>query len=131
NIEVVAHDIPLSSFTRLSKDDGSEYIMADLRAVSHSDDIVSEEGYEPGIFEGRGGNVVSSLFPTDDGWYSVGHWLLPTEKAPMQSITYRADGNFNLRIVDDDGWRWWWMLPATAGAWVTLVIRPEDATLSG
>lgn len=131
NIEVVAHDIPLSSFTRLSKDDGSEYIMADLRAISHSDDIVSEEGYEPGIFEGRGGNVVSSFFPTDDGWYSVGYWLLPTEKAPLQSITYRADGNFNLRIVDDDGWRWWWMLPATAGAWVTLVIRPEDATLSG
>ncbi|MGP5481339.1 hypothetical protein, partial [Pseudomonas helleri] len=53
NIEVVAHDIPLRSFTRLSKDDGSEYIMADLRAVSHSDDIVSQEGYEPGIFEGR------------------------------------------------------------------------------
>ena len=131
NIEVVTHDIPLGSFTRLSKDDGSEYIMADLRAVSHSDDIVSEEGYEPGIFEGRGGNVVSSLFPTDDGWYSVGHWLLPTEKAPLQSITYRTDGNFNLRIVDADGWRWWWMLPATAGAWVTLVIRPEDATLSG
>ena len=131
NIEVVTHDIPLSSFTRLSKDDGSEYIMADLRAVSHSDDIVSEEGYEPGIFEGRGGNAVSSFFPTDDGWYSVGHWLLPTEKAPLQSITYRADGNFNLRIVDDDGWRWWWMLPATEGAWVTLVIRAENATLSG
>ena len=131
NIEVVTHDIPLSSFTRISKDDGSEYIMADLRAVSTSDDIVSQEGYEPGIFEGRGGNVVSSFFPTDDGWYTIGHWLLPTEKAPMQSITYRADGNFNLRIVDADGWRWWWMLPATAGAWVTLAIRPEDAKLSG
>ena len=128
---VVTHDIPLYQFTRMTKVDGSEYIMADLRAVSSSDDIVSVENYEPAIFAGRAGTVVKSFFPDDSGWYSIGHYLLEGEKALMQSITYRADGYFNLRFVDDNGWRWWWMLPPTAGAFVTLAILPEDATLSG
>ncbi|VVO66050.1 hypothetical protein PS903_01030 [Pseudomonas fluorescens] len=128
---VVAHDIPLSQFTRMTKDNGSEYILADLRAVLSSDDIVSVENYEPAIFEGRAGTVVKSFFPNDEGWYAIGHYLLASEKAPMHSITYRADGYFNLRFADDNGWRWWWMLPPTEGAFVTLQIRPEDATLSG
>ncbi|WP_224792140.1 hypothetical protein [Pseudomonas fluorescens] len=131
SVELVTHDIPLSQFTRLTKDDGSEYIMANLRAVSSSDDIVSMESYEPAVFEGRAGTVVKSLFPDDEGWYAIGHYLLASEKAPMHSITYRADGYFNLRFADDDGWRWWWMLPPTDGAFVTLEIRPEDAALSG
>ena len=128
---VVTHDIPLSQFTRMTKDNGSEYILADLRAVSSSDDIVSVENYEPAVFEGRAGTVVKSFFPNDEGWYAIGHYLLASEKAPMHSITYRADGYFNLRFADDNGWRWWWMLPPTQGAFVTLQIRPEDATLSG
>lgn len=75
--------------------------------------------------------MVKSFFPDDSGWYEIGHYLLASEKAPMQSITYRADGYFNLRFADDNGWRWWWMLPPTGGQFVTLPIRPEDAAAVG
>jgi len=130
SVELVTHDIPLSQFTRLTKDDGSEYVMADLRAVSSSDDIVSVESYEPAIFEGRAGTVVKSFFPDDSGWYEIGHYLLASEKAPMHSITYRSDGYFNLRFADDNKWRWWWMLPPTGGQFVTLPILPGAGKLS-
>lgn len=129
--DVEVHDVPLSQFARISKDDGSEYIMADLRAVASADAIVSVEKLEPNVFPGRSGRIVSSLFPDDDGWYEIGHSMLPTEKAPMETITYRANGYFNLRFADDDGWRWWWMLPPTNGEFVTLAINKADGTLSG
>lgn len=131
--QVLQHDIPLSQFYRVAKDDGSEFIMADLRAVVHSADITSQERHVPVIFPGRAGNVVRSFFPGggNGGWYVIGNYLQPSKKAPLKSITYRADGNFNVRIQDKDGWRWWWMLPATDGAFSTVQIRPQDGTLSG
>lgn len=123
-------DVPLNQFVQSTKADGSEYILADLRAVVSADSIVSKSVYIEGLLDGRNAKVVESFFPDDDGWYSIGNYLQPGGVAPIESITYKADADFNLRLEDDDKWRWWWMLPATNGEWVTKIISKSDATLS-
>ena len=127
----VSVDIGMNQFVQATKEDGSEYIMADLRSISHADAITSKAVYVTDIIDGRNASVVEALFPDDDPWFEIGFWLLPTEKAPINSITYKADADFNLRFADDNKWRWWWMLPATNGEWKTVNILKSDATLSG
>lgn len=129
--DVKVVDAGVSGMIKTTKDDGSEYILADLRAVAHADAITSVAKYVDGIIDGRSGMVVESFFPNDDPWYTIGNWLLPGEKAPILSITYKADADFNLRFADDNLWRWWWMLPNTNGQWVTKQILKSAGTLSG
>lgn len=126
-----AVDLPLNQFVQMTKPDGSEYILADLRSVASADAIVSKSVYVTNILDGRNANVVESFFPDDDPWYEIGFYLLPDKKAPIQSITYKADADFNLRFADADKWRWWWMLEDTQGQWVTKQIVKSEGTLSG
>lgn len=123
-------DTPINQFVQATKSDGSEYILADLRAVSSADAIVSKSVFVTNILDGRSAKVVESFFPDDDPWYAIGNYLQPTGKAPMISITYKADADFNLRFSDDNLWRWWWMLPNTNGQWVTKQILKSEGTLS-
>lgn len=124
-------DTPLNQYVQMTKTDGTEYILADLRAVSSADEIISTSVYVTNIIDGRNAKVVQSFFPDDDGWYAIGNYLQPGGVAPINSITYKADADFNLRFADDEKWRWWWMLPATNGEWVTKQILKSEATLSG
>lgn len=124
-------DIPINQFTKETKPSGGEYILADLRAIEHASEITSTAKYVTNIIDGRNALIVESFFPNDDPWYAIGNWLQPGEKAPITSITYKADADFNLRFADDLLWRWWWMLPATGGQWVTKAINKNQATLSG
>lgn len=124
-------DIALNQLMQTTKPDGSEYLVANLKAVTSADEIISVEKYVTNIIDGRNVMIVESFFPNGDPWYSIGNWLQPTRKAPMISITYKADADFNLRFLDDDLWRWWWMLPNTNGEWVTKTIIKSEGTLSG
>lgn len=124
-------DLKLNQLVQFSKEDGSEFIMADMRSISHADEIKSKAVYVENIIDGRNATVVESFFPDDDPWYSIGFWLLPTEKSMVTSITYKSDADFNLRLIDGDKWRWWWMLPATNGEFKTVEIKASTGTLSG
>lgn len=132
SMEVEQHDIDLGHLARMTNPaNGEDYIIADARACSDYGGCTWQEKFENNIYDGRSGTIVEALFPNDDAGFIIGFWLTDAGVAPPQSIVYRADADFNFRFEDTDKWRWWWMLPATNGEWKQVIIRPEDATLSG
>lgn len=124
-------DIPVGKLTKLAKDNGDPYIVADVRAVSKYGGASYSEALETDVLGDRDANVVTVQYPNDDAGLVVGNWLLPSRRAPIQSITYKADAEFDLRIEDDNGWRWYWVLPATGASWVTKQLLPGNLILSG
>lgn len=128
--EVISRDVYIGQLVQSIKEDGTEYILADLGAISHAGDIKSKAVYYPSLLDGRSGLVVESFFPDNSGYYNIGNWLQEGGKAPITSITYKADADFNLRLTDDDLWNWCWMLPNTNGEWKTVDIPKGGATLS-
>lgn len=132
SMEVEQHDIDLGHLARMTNPaNGEDYIIADARACSDYGGCTWQEKFENNIYDGRSGTIVEALFPNDDAGFIIGFWLTDAGVVPPQSIVYRADADFNFRFEDTDKWRWWWMLPATNGEWKQVIIRPEDATLSG
>jgi hypothetical protein len=122
---------PLSYFVREKNDAGVSYIIADSRSVVPYGDATMEMQYSSDILNTRRDTICKLTCGEDDG-VVIGFWLLPTSKAPVTSFTYRSyEDDFNLRLIDDNGWRWWWMIPATHGEWATIELRPEDLHLSG
>ena len=123
--------VTLDKFTALKKGDGSNYLVADSRNASEYGDCTWKVEYVENIIDGRNGNVIAYKMNTGGGIF--GFYLEPTQRAPLRSITYSTDSaiDFNIRIEDNDGWRWWWMLRGTSGAFVTLNIDTAGATLSG
>lgn len=128
----VAHDIPLTSLAKvLDPATGEDYLIADARAVTEYGGCTWEESFEQGVYDGRAANVINAFFPDDDAGFIIGFWLTDSGLVLPQSIIYRATHDFNARIVDADGWRWWWMLPATGGTWQRVEFSVGDARLSG
>lgn len=129
--EIKHSETPLSVFVREKKDDGSSYIMADSRSVVDYGGAVYKMEYSTDILGSRV-DTICDISTGEDGGIVVGFWLLDSEKAPINSFTYRSyEDDFNIRIEDDNGWRWWWMIPATHGEWTTIELKPEDLHLSG
>ena len=106
------------------------YLLAKSNTVSGYGGCTYQEVFEGDVYDGRYAQVISASFPTDDAAFIVGFWMTPTAQALPQSIVYRADQNFIARIVDADGWRWWWPLPSTSGAWSQAYFAPENAQLT-
>ena len=127
----VKHNVPMSGLVRLEKPGGGTYILADARAVDEYGGAVLTVDVETLVYDGRNGRVVSCLFPDDDAGLDVGFWLETSGTAPVTSIVVRTDGEFDIRITDDDGWRWYWIIPDTEGAWVNFVLDPGAMILSG
>lgn len=106
------------------------YLLAKSNTVSGYGGCTYQEISEDDVYDGRYAQVISASFPSDDAAFIVGFWMTPTTQALPQSIVYRADQNFIARIVDADGWRWWWPLPSTGGVWSRAYFAPEDAQLT-
>lgn len=106
------------------------YLLAKSNTVSGYGGCTYQEISEDDVYDGRYAQVISASFPSDDAAFIVGFWMTPTTQALPQSIVYRADQNFIARIVDADGWRWWWPLPSTSGAWSQAYFAPENAQLT-
>lgn len=122
---------PITDFVRVSDDNGEDYMVAKLGAVTDYGGCVPSASYETGVFDGRSATVVKALFPDDSAGFIIGAWLTATELFNPARIIYRATHDFNLRIEDADGWRWYWMLEATGGAWVDKALPTAGAVLSG
>lgn len=124
-------DVPINNFVRTTPPNGGTYIIADPRiVVDFGDNTTVSFEYAEGIL-GRINDQVCSLLMDADGGASIGFWLTETEKATLTSLTYRSfDDNFNVTFTDSDNWRWWAMLPATNGEWVTKVFSVSDFTVS-
>lgn len=127
-----AYDIPLSDLVLVTNPaTNDDYLVASLSAVTDYGGAVTTLGLDTTILGTRTGNVISSLFPDDDAGLIIGFWLTTNSTSEVASITYKADGDFNIRVTDDDGWRWWWMAANTNGEWVTLPLLKSGLTLSG
>src|SRR5699024_9648809 len=75
-------------------------------------------------------NVITSTMDGDGGMV-VGFYIYDDERQDLKSFTYRTyNDDFNLRVTDPDGWRWWTMLPASGGEWVTKDLTQLDFKLN-
>ncbi|HCN3558673.1 tail formation protein [Salmonella phage SD-1_S14] len=128
----ITHSLtPLSAFVREKKADGSPYIIADSRIVVPYGAATSEMLYSTDILVTRRDTINQLVCGEDDGAV-IGFWLLATNKSEVKSFTYRSyEDDYNIRIVDDNGWRWWWMIPATHGEWTTITLSSDTLRLSG
>lgn len=127
----ITYVIPLTEFYRSVALDGSPYLIADARSVTDYGGTVWSETHASGVLGSRSGSIISALFPNDDAGLIWGFWLLDSKNAPVQQITYRSDGEFDLRFEDAEGWRWYWILPDTQMEWLTVNLDPDDVYLSG
>lgn len=128
---IISMDIPMNLFTRIAKPDGGQYLTADMRMVSdYGDNTVTSLQYVSGIAGTYYDNVISTTMDSD-GSSTVGFWIFDDETQDLNTFTYRTYADdFNIRIIDDLGWRWWAMLPASNGAWVTQTFNVLDFKLS-
>lgn len=128
---ITAMNIPMNHFTRINKPDGGQYLTADMRMISdYGNNTVTKLEYQSGIAGTYYDNVITSTMDSD-GSSTVGFWIFDNEKQDLISFTYRTyNDDFNIRITDDLGWRWWAMLPASNGAWVTQTFSVLDFKLS-
>lgn len=129
--QIPSKTVTLDKFIALKKNNGSNYLVADTRNATAYGDASYQLLYVENIIDGRNGNVLAYTMNEDGGGY--GFYLEPTETAPIRSITYATDSaiDFNIRFEDDNGWRWWWMVPGTSGVYKTIPLLPEGLTLSG
>lgn len=127
----VTLDTPLGMLYQLTKDDGTDFITAKASAVTDYGGMIYTPQYETGVLGNRSCKVIKAFFPNDDAGFIVGSWTTESGRMPIKSVTYKSDGETDLRIEDANGWRWYWILPNTAGAWVTQTLLPEDMVLSG
>lgn len=128
---VLRHDLALSNLTRLEKDDGIPYILADARSVADYGACTAGEKFEDGVLDGRSATVVEAAFADSSGGLVIGAWLYEGKVMPLQQLVFRSDAEFDLRITDDNGWNWYWLLPNTGGQWMLQVLDPAALILSG
>lgn len=128
----VVHDVPVSHLVReIDPDTGEAYLVAQAASVTDYGGCTWAEHLEENIIDGRPGKVVDARFPDSDAGFIIGFWGTSTGRAPVTQIVYRSDAEFDLRIEDDDLWRWYWILPDTGGAWQRATLDPADLVLSG
>lgn len=132
SITPVQRDVAITSLALMTNPvTQDDYLVADARAVTDYGGCTWAEAFESGVNGDREGTIIKSTFPNEDAGFIIGFWLTVAELVNPVSITYRADAPFNMRVTDDNLWRWYWVLPATGGAWSTVSISKASATLSG
>ena len=124
-------DIPVGRLVRENKADGSPYLIADRRGLSPYGGAVSGMEYDTSIYGGYVGNIVKAFFPNDDAGMVVDWSYLDKTTQPLHTVLYKSDGEFDMRIVDANGYRWYWILPDTQGAWSNFTLDPTDMVFSG
>lgn len=131
NGSITVMDVPMNHFTRVKRPDGGEYLTADMRNVSdYGSNTVTRFEYVSGIAGKYYDNVITSTMDGDGGMV-VGFYIYDDERQDLKSFTYRTyNDDFNLRVTDPDGWRWWTMLPASGGEWVTKDLTQLDFKLN-
>lgn len=128
----VQRDVSITSLALMTNPiTNDDYLVADARAATDYGGCTWVEAFESGVNGDREGTIIKATFPNEDAGFIIGFWLTQDELVNPVSITYRADAPFNMRVTDDNLWRWYWMLPATNGQWATVSVSKASATLSG
>lgn len=127
----VVRDVPVSSLALMTNPaSGDDYMVADARAVTDYGGCTWVEAFEDNVLGDRSATIIKSTFPTEDAGLIIGFWLTTAGVASPVSITYRSSAAMRIRVVDDNNWRWEWVLPLTGATWTTKSISKAGATLA-
>lgn len=131
SLDIQSLEIPLSGFIKKKDAQGKEYLLMNPSMTSTYGGALESYPLYTDILTNRTGRVCR-LEMDGDGGASIDLWPLEGGRAKVRKFTYRTGpDNFNLRIEDSDGWRWWWMLPATNGVWTTIDLSVGSLNFSG
>lgn len=125
----VNYDIALSDFVASQKSDGSDYLLADLRAVTDYGNCVTSGEYRTDILDNRKGNTIRFSLPDSASGAVIGFWLLDSSVSTLNSFTYTSTGDTLIKVTDSAGWRWVMTLPASS-SWVTRGISLAEFRLA-
>lgn len=123
-------DIPFSGLVEATKADGSSFVLSDSRSVVVYGDAKSDMVYENNVVDTRSAltnRVDMSKF--SDGLI-IGFWLLDDEALDVQAMSFKSNNAFELRVVDDDGWRWHWVMQDTVDKWVNKSLPRSSLILN-
>ena len=131
SLSPVSKTFGINSLARLEKPEGGDYIIADPRSIIEYGDCALTFPLEDFVLDNRSAVIAKAVFPTDDAGLTFGFWLLQDEQAPLTNVVIRTDAEFDIRIVDDNNWRWYWIVPNTNNIWQNLTLDPNNLILSG
>lgn len=117
--------IPLNKFVQ----SGANTRLADTRRFTSYGDLTYKMEFFTNVIDGRDISAVHADFGADSAGLGFGFWIDTPENSVVNSITYKADDAFNLRITDDNLWRWYWVLPV-ASDFTTLALPKAILVLS-
>lgn len=122
-------DVKLSDFVASVKSDGSEYILADLRAVTDYGNCTISQEYRTDILDNRRGNTIKFNIPDSASGGIIGFWLLESTVSVLTALSYTSTAPLLIKVADKEGWNWQTPLPASAG-WTTKQIDRSQFTLA-
>ncbi|KAA8734911.1 phage tail protein [Acinetobacter qingfengensis] len=126
---MTTYNVKLSSFVKTTTASGIEYITGKSNAhSSYGNTIKSVTWGEGMLHDNRAGGICQAVMPATSDGYIIGFWGLKTTKVLVNSISYSTTAAVKLRITDDDGWNWYWTLPATTKV-VTHALAISDLTI--
>lgn len=107
------------------EDPVSGSVLIKLEAVSWSENNVTTMAMAEGLPNGRTAIVLNCEAT------GAGQQIQITSGAlqVVRQIIYKSNLAYNVRVEDEDGWRWWAMLPVAAD-WTTQRILRDDWSLS-
>lgn len=103
---------------------GSVLISADK--VGWKDDVAITTEFSEAVEDSWDGLFLKAQLTAAGGQFEFN----PTAKQIVRQVSYFASIDYNVRVEDANGWRWWYMLPATT-ARNTLTLSANGWTLSG
>lgn len=120
-------ELPIGSLVDLS-DPTADFELGDVTAINWmSATTTAEQKFETAVVDGRTASVLA-VGATGTGMQCVMGF---TKKRPVTKVFYRANIDMNIRVTDDNNWRWWAMLPNTNGVWSSVTLTTGSWTLSG
>lgn len=123
NINPVKFLIPLNKFVKL----GTDTRLSDMRRFTDYGNLTYGMQFYTNVIDGRDISAVHANFGAEAAELTFGFWIDTPDKSDITSVTYKASEPFNLRVEDDDGWRWYWLLPAQAN--FTTLALPRSAMI--
>lgn len=121
SMQSTSYEIPLRKFYQTSEPDTHYH----TNFIS-SGFIVYGGAINENVDDAEHGQITKTNFPDNSAGLIYDLELATV----LNNITYKADGDMDLRIQDDNGWNWYWILPSTAGEFVNRVLDPNDMILS-
>ena len=123
----IQHDIPITSLYQATNPATNEmYIVADPRIFVDQGNTTVQMVWAEDIFGSRTASVGEITMPDAESGCIIGFWLLNSEKANVQSLTYQSQDPFFVRLEDPETGAYYYQpMAASGGNWVTAEISAE------